>query len=93
MPCVIRRIVGDGLENHVELAGEEWRLREQVEALEGWMEDHAGELDSTQRWIADIGFCARPDATGGGPPITRRLMELCLRANLEIHLSEYGGPP
>lgn len=36
-----------------------------------------------------LGFVGRPDAGGGGPVLTREFMERCVRANLEIWLSEY----
>jgi hypothetical protein len=42
-------------------------------------------------WVADIGFCVRKEAWSGGPPITKALMRMCLEANLEIWLSEYGN--
>ena len=45
MPCVIRKIIDDKLYNLVELAGEEWRLREQVEALEFWLRSNPHALD------------------------------------------------
>ena len=91
MPCIIRKIVEDRYENLVELAPGTWRLREQVEALEKWLDGHRQELDPAQCWVADIGFGVRKDATGGGPPISRRLMQMCLEANLVIFLSEYPG--
>jgi hypothetical protein len=91
MPWVIRKIVGNEFENLIELSGEEWRLREQVEALEEWLEVHRSKLDPSSKWVADIGFCVRSDAVGGGPPITRNLMKMCLDVNLEIYLSEYPG--
>jgi len=90
MTCIIRKIVDGHSENHAEVAVDEWRLREQVEALEVWLQEHVGELDPEHEWVADIGFSVRKDATGGGPPITRALMRLCLAANLEIYLSEYA---
>ena len=91
MPCVIRQIVDGRCIHHLELAPDEWRLRDQIEALEAWLAENPGRLDPRSQWVADIGFCMRPDAAGGGPPIPRRLMQLCLRSNLEIHLSEYPG--
>ena len=91
MPCVIREVVDGRFRNREELLPEEWRLREQVEALQTWLEAEPRRLDPTRKWIADIGFCMRPDAGGGGPPISRRLMQMCLDANLEIWLSEYPG--
>lgn len=91
LPCVIRKLVNDHFENFVALADDVWRLREQVESLEAWLRDNRHQLDATHEWIADIGFCSRKDALGGGPPITRELMEMCLEVNLEIWLSEYPG--
>jgi hypothetical protein len=84
--------VVDGRFTHYEeLLPDEWRLRELVEALEAWLEVSPPRLDPTLQWVADIGFCVRADAAGGGPPISRRLMQLCLDSNLEIFLSEYPG--
>jgi len=91
MPCVVRKFVDGRLQNHSEFLPDEWRLREQVEALEAWLADHGRRLDPSCRWIADIGFCVRDNAAGGGPLISHNLMRLCLDANLEIHLSEYPG--
>ena len=91
MTCVIRKIVNGRFQNHLELAGDEWRLREQVEALETWLRENPRALDPKFEWVADIGFCIRDDALGGGPPITRDLMRMCIDANLEIYLSEYPG--
>ena len=91
MPTIIRRIIDDRLENYADVASDSWDLRTQIEALEQWLIDHPNELDSSQRWIADVGFTVRLEATGGGPPITRKLMKLCVESNLEIYLSEYGA--
>ena len=93
MPVVIRRIVGDGFRNHTELAEDSWDLRTQIETLEAWLATNPIESDASTQWVADVGFTVRLDATGGGPPVTRRLMEMCVAANLEIYLSEYGAEP
>ena len=66
-------------------------MRTQIEALERWLTMHVNELDASSRWVADVGFTVRLDATGGGPPISRELMDMCVAANLEIYLSEYGA--
>ena len=91
MTTVIRRVVGDRFENHVELATDSWDLRTQIETLEEWLFSSKQDLDPQNQWVADVGFCVRPDATGGGPPLTRKLMKKCLELNLEIYLSEYRG--
>ena len=89
MSTIIRQIVGERFENRHDVS-ESWDLRTQVEALEEWLRRRAAELDPAERWVADIGFNHRPDARGGGPPLTRAFMTMCLDANLEIWLSEYG---
>jgi hypothetical protein len=89
LSTIIRKLVGERWESTVTIS-EAWTLRSQVEALEGWLRGHRGELDPSCQWVADIGFAHRADATGGGPPLTRDLMQMCLEANLEIYLSEYS---
>ena len=88
MSTIIRKVVGDRSENYVTVSAK-WILRPQVEALEKWLREHRGELDPSSEWIADVGFTHRPNACGGGPPLTRDLMRMCLDANMEIYLSEY----
>ena len=91
MPVVIRRVVDDRFENYSEIAPGSWDLRTQIEALEEWLSTNPDELDPSNQWVADVGFTVRLDATGGGPPISRKLMEMCVTSNLEIYLSEYGA--
>ncbi len=94
MPVVIRKIVKDRFEkNYIDVGTDSWDLRTQIEALEAWMAKNSDQLDPASRWIADVGFTVRLDATGGGPPISRELMKMCVASNLEIWLSEYGAEP
>ena len=93
MPVIIRQIVEDRFQNHSDIAARSWDLRTQIEALEEWLEANPEALDPSSRWVADVGFTVRLDATGGGPPITRKLMQMCVSSNLEIYLSEYGAEP
>ncbi len=90
MSCWIRKNIGDSRENFLLLGQDEWNLRAQVELLANWLRDNDGNLEAADSWIADIGFNARIDATGGGPIISTEMMSLCLRNNVEIYLSEYG---
>lgn len=89
MPIVVRKVEGDHFVKFEVIAGDEWKLREQVEALEDWLQNNPHKLDPQFRWVADIGFEQRKGAMGGGPPLTLNLMKHCLDANLEIYLSEY----
>ena len=63
MPCWIRKVAGDHFENFVEIAAEEWKLREQVQALEAWLGENTGQLDTQHHWVADIGFEPTPGAS------------------------------
>lgn len=92
MPIVVRKVEGDHFVNFEVIAGDEWKLRELVEALEDWLQKNAEKLDPQFRWVADIGFEQRKGAMAGGPPLTLNLMKHCLDANLEIYLSEYPRP-
>jgi hypothetical protein len=89
LSTIIRKVVGDRSENYATISSE-WILQPQVEALERWLQQHHGELDPCFEWIADIGFTHRPNACGGGPVMSRGLMRMCLDANMEVFLSEYG---
>ena len=91
MSCMIRRRAGDHYENLTELCPNEWKLREQIEALESWLMGNRESLSPRGEWVADVGFCVRANAAGGGPRITRNLMGMCLEVNMEIFLSEYPG--
>lgn len=93
MTVVFRKYTGEGrpYENHFEVAGGEWKLAPQIEALAQWLREHPDVLDPSCHWIADVGFCMNADAMGGGPVINRDLMQLCIDANLDIFLSEYPG--
>lgn len=90
MSCWIRKIVGEESTNHVLLAPDDWDLRRQVEVFESWLRESNGNLEPADRWVADIGFNVRVDASGGGPIISSELMQLCLDNRIEIYLSEYG---
>ena len=92
MPTFIRAVVGDRYVDHgIPDPSDSFDLREQVEALEGWLLDNPKALDPAEWWVANVGFEIRKEKLGGGPPISRRLMELCLKSNLEVWLSQYGS--
>ena len=91
MPTFIRAVVGDRYVDHgIPDSSNSFDLREQIEALQAWLEHHPDALDPAERWVANVGFEIDKETLGGGPPIPRRLMELCLKSNLEIWLSQYG---
>ena len=91
MPCFVRRINGDVKENEIKLAPNDWNLMSQFEVFEEWLKSNNGQLVSEEGWVVDIGFSPRENATGGGPVISKEIMELCLKNNIEIYLSEYAA--
>ncbi|MGE9294033.1 MAG: hypothetical protein ACQKBW_10505 [Puniceicoccales bacterium] len=60
-----------------------------MQLLADWLEKHRGQLGKEKK-IADIGFCHRNDAAGGGDALSVELMKLCVEVDLDIYLSEYG---
>ena len=90
MTTILRKVDGEVCTNFTTIQGDSWDLRTQIEALEDWMTKNATTLPTGFSWIADVGFDVRVDALGGGPPLTRNLMKLCIESNVEIYLSEYG---
>ena len=58
--------------------------------LKKWLKTEAANLELGNEWIVDIGFSPREGALGGGPIISKEIMELCLKNNITIYLSEYG---
>ncbi|WP_444891819.1 hypothetical protein ACJJIE_11875 [Microbulbifer sp. TRSA001] len=91
MAIWIRKVVGQKSKNYLKLAKDDWNLISQFEAFESWLKTDAEDLDPNHEWIADIGFCPRDSASGGGPVITQEIMEICLSRRITIFLSEYGG--
>jgi len=71
------------------LCDDNWRLPDQIEALESWLELNRSKVKGG-RYIADIGFAPREDASGGtaiSPAMLRTLADL----GISLFLSEY--PP
>lgn len=61
----------------------------QLQVLADWLEENRGRLRKEKK-IADLGFCYRKDAAGGGDVLSTELMNLCVEENLDLYLSEYG---
>ena len=79
------------MENEIKLAPNDWNLMSQFEVFEEWLRSNNGQLVSEEGWVVDIGFSPRENATGGGPVISKEIMKLCLKNNIEIYLSEYAA--
>lgn len=92
MPVSIRRIIPQGGDNSslACLGEDEWNLPPQIELLESWIESNAKDLP-TGEYVADVGFCWRRDAGGGGSALSSEFLIKMGSASFSIFLSEYPG--
>jgi hypothetical protein len=92
MPISIRRITPQNEENEsvAWLCDDSWRLPDQAAALETWLTDNHTFLKPAD-YIADIGFCPRDDARGGGAAISPDMMRMMANLGMSLFLSEYPG--
>lgn len=65
-----------------------WDLPNQISELEKWLIDSSGSLRK-DKYVIDIAFDIRPNATGGGCVISTELMTLMVEKGFELYLSEY----
>ena len=70
------------------LCDKDWNLPTQVCALEEWLSKNKVGIKSG-RYIADIGFCVREDAAGGGSVISPDMMRTMAELGMSLFLSEY----
>ncbi len=92
MPVNIYRVTPEGQKNqHIAwLCDDNWRLPDQVEALEAWLAENRAGL-KPEDYVADIGFTPREDALGGGAAISPNMMRTMADLGISLFLSEY--PP
>lgn len=93
MPTYICKVntPGDRSENQIaSLCDGEWDLRTQAEALSAWLEANSGTLQPGE-YVADIGFCWRRNACGGGAALDPQTLRWMADAGIYLHLSEYSG--
>ena len=67
-----------------------WRLPDQVDALEAWLKENGSKLKSGH-YVADIGFTPREDASGGGAALSPEMMRTMADLGMSLFLSEYPG--
>jgi hypothetical protein len=92
MPVSIRRIFREG-GDYISLAclgDDEWDLSAQIGFLESWIEANLKDLPAGE-YIADVGFCWRRDAGGGGSALSPEFMIKLGSAGFSLFLSEYPG--
>jgi hypothetical protein len=68
---------------------DEWELPSQIHELEQWLKANHDKIPPG-KYVADIGFQIRREATGGGSVISSEMIQLLAKMGMEIYLSEYG---
>lgn len=80
--------IQETFENVEYLCEEIWDLPTQIYALEIWLDKKGKDL-KPNKYVADIGFDIRKDATGGGGVLKSKSMEIMGRINMDLYFSEY----
>ena len=70
------------------LCNENWDLPTQMDELEKWL-NKEGENLPKGKYVADIGFGSRKDASGGGAILSSKLINILNQIGMEIYFSEY----
>lgn len=78
----------DTRENIDGLCEDIWELPDQIDALEKWLKEK-GKKMKPNRYVADIGFHIRKDASGGGGVLTSKSMKIMGEIGMDIFFSEY----
>jgi len=90
MPISIRRLEEEG-KAYTEVAwlgDNEWNLPPQIDLLESWVNENAEHLPPGE-YIADVGFCWRRNAGGGGSALSPDFLGKMANAGISLFLSEY----
>ena len=88
MPIIIR--TKDFRERVATLCDGEMMLPALIPALEAWLRENGGNLKPGS-YVADIGFSAREDATGGGPVLSPEMLRMMADLGIWLYLSEYNS--
>jgi len=78
----------NNLEKIDSLCDDIWDLPSQIYALEKWLNDK-GEHLPKDKYVADIGFDIRKEASGGGSIINSKMINIMSNIGMEIYLSEF----
>ncbi|MEM8929682.1 MAG: hypothetical protein AAGE94_00815 [Acidobacteriota bacterium] len=92
MPIKIYRVTPDGEQNQevAWLCDDGWLLGDQVAELTRWVREVGSTLPPDE-YVADIGFCWRQSAGGGGPVIEAPMLRRMSDMGLSLCFSEYPG--
>ena len=70
------------------LSENDWELPTQMDELEKWLEKDGKNLPKG-KYVADIGFTIRKDASGGGGVLNLKMIKILNEIGMEIYFSEY----
>jgi len=70
------------------LSENDWELPTQMDELEKWLEKDGKNLPKG-KYVADIGFTIRKDASGGGGVLNSKMIKTLNEIGMEIYFSEY----
>ena len=70
------------------LCNDIWDLPNQIYALEKWLDTKGAKLVPS-KYVADIGFDFRKDATGGGGVLNSNAMKIMGTIGMDVYFSEY----
>ena len=70
------------------LSDEDWDLPTQIDVLETWLMNKGKNLEPS-KYVADIGFDIRKDASGGGAVLNSESMKIMGKIGMDIYFSEY----
>jgi hypothetical protein len=65
-----------------------WDLPTQIDTLETWI-DIKGKNLEPNKYVADIGFDIRKDASGGGGVLSSKSMAIMGAIGMDVYFSEY----
>ena len=88
MPIIIR--TEDFRERLATLCKDEMTLPAQIPALEEWLRQNKEKIRPGS-YVADVGFSAREDATGGGPVLSPEMLRTMADLGMWLYLSEYNS--
>lgn len=92
MPINIRRLSNDteSIETIANLCDGDWDLSSQIYTLSLWLDANQDSLVPAE-YVADVGFCWRRDARGGGASLDPATMKQMADLGVSLFLSEYPG--
>tara|TARA_R110002051_G_scaffold127873_1_gene201492 strand:+ start:11926 stop:12198 length:273 start_codon:yes stop_codon:yes gene_type:complete len=78
----------ENLETIKYLCDEDWDLPTQMGELEKWLNKEGRKLPKG-KYVADIGFGIRKNASGGGAVLSSEMINILSEIGMEIYFSEY----